>query len=759
MKTNFFYVSLVSSLVLLAIIYSFFRFSAYPEYDAFLKKEYSLEIYDRNGVLLKVTAIEDGMRRIYKNLDDIPDITKRVFIIAEDARFYLHPGVDPLAVFRAYFQNRSADRIISGASTITMQLARIISGSNHGYTAKIFELINAIRLESRLSKNQILELWLNNIPFSFQTEGIAAASLKFLGKDIASLNFESSLLLAVIPRSPANLNPLTKAEASISTAAKFGMNSGLAASQNITEYNDMADILEKTIDMNYRFYWPDFTPHFSLFTEKKISKVSLNPVISGKINTSIDLALNEILQDRISYYLSISAASRITTGAGIIINNSSGEILAYVGSANFSDTENSGQIDGVQILNQPGSTLKPFLYALGIERGFLPNSVLPDIPLHFGEANVYQPINFDRTYHGPVLLRVALASSMNVPAVYMINRLGVLNFADYLISLGFESLDSQRDSVGTGLALGNAEVSLMELTRAFSIFPRGGDFIPVTPFLHSSRSPFLPNESNYSVMKPYTAGIIRDILTDNNSRYPGFGEGSIMETDFETMFKTGTSNQFQNIWALGSTPEYTVGVWMGNFSGNTVIGRTGSSLPAAVAAEMLEIIHTEGLEFNEVTYSQDIRLCTLSGLIPNSYTPSTYLEYLPLDAEIKISNWHIPDPESQNNAVLTVYPEEYSSWLAVKDRTGLITLSSNNPQIIYPANNSVFFIDPAAPVSDQILKIKTIGFSGKPAVVIVNGIKRAETDNGIYSFELKKGEWEIEFRNDVISDKIKIVVK
>ncbi len=748
-----FYLSWVSSLIILGVIYAFFRYSGYPELDGFIEQDYSLEIYDRNGMLLKVTALEEGLRRIYKNQDDIPDVLKRVFIIAEDSRFYFHYGIDPLAVFRAWFQNRSSGRIVSGASTITMQLAGIVSGSGDGYRSKLLEMFNALRIESRLSKSKILELWLNNIPFSFQIEGVSAASLKFLGRDISLMDMESSLLLAVIPRSPANLNPLVNKKAAIETAVKLGLETG---------HSDVTESLEKVLDQYELFYWPDITPHFSLFTEKQVYSMPQNPVLSGGINTSIDYTLNDILQDRINYYLSLSVDSRITTGAGLIINNSSGEILAYVGSANFKDTENSGQIDGIQILNQPGSTLKPFLYALGMERGFLPNSVLPDIPQHYGESQVYQPMNFDRTFHGPVLLRVALASSMNVPAVYMINRLGVLNFADYLISLGFESLRIQRESVGTGLALGNAEVSLMELTRAFSVFPRGGIFLPLTPFMTNSSFSFLQtgnNQNNDSVMKPYTAGIIRDILTDNNSRYPGFGDGSIMNTDFEAMFKTGTSNQFQNIWALGATPQYTVGIWMGDFSGNTVIGRTGSSLPAAIAAEMLEIIHTEGLEFNGVPESKKVRLCSLSGLIPNNYTPSTYFEYLPLHTEPEISNWHITDPESENNAVITVYPEEYSFWLEVKDRSGSIAEGINTSQIVYPANNSVFFIDPTVPASDQILKIRSIGFSGKPAEVLINGIRAGITDNGIFKFELKEGEWAIEIKDKMASSQIRITVK
>ncbi len=728
MKTSLLYVFWGISLVLLLIIYAFFRFSSYPELDALINQDYSLEIYDRNEILLKVTALEGGLRRTYRKLEDIPGVVKRVFILAEDSRFYFHPGIDPLAVFREYFQNRSAGRIISGASTISMQLARIVSGSNGGYKSKFIEMSNALRLESRLSKNQILELWLNNIPFSFQVEGVSAASLKFLGRDISLLDEDSSLILAVIPRSPANLNPLINKKAAIEAAAELGL-----------KIKGLTNNLERTIDQYNVFHWPDLTPHFSLFVEKQISTDSGK---YGKINTSIDSSLNILLEDRINYYLSFSTANRITTGAGIIINNKSGEIFSYVGSANFNDIQNSGQIDGVQILNQPGSTLKPFLYALAIEMGFLPNSVLPDIPQHFGSSEVYQPMNFDQTFHGPVLLRVALASSMNVPAVYMINSLGVQKFADYLIDLGFESLKFQRDSVGTGLALGNAEVSLMELTRAYSVFSRDGHFLQLTPFLAPYLAPFLEsslssfnpaiNESNHSVMKPYTAGIIRDILTDNNSRYPGFGDGSIMDTSFEAMFKTGTSNQFQNIWALGSTPEYTVGVWMGDFSGNTVIGRTGSSLPAAIVVEMLDIIHTEGLKYNKVPESKELRLCTLSGLIPNAYTPSTYIEILPENAKIEISNWHKPDPE-RSNIVMTVYPEEYSSWLAVKNRLGSVISETDEHKIMYPANNSVFFIDPAVPPSDQILKIKTIGFSGKSALVLINGRERGETNNGIYN--------------------------
>ncbi len=764
MRNRFLYTGWAGSLLLLSAAWLILRFLPYPELDSFIRQEYSLEIYDRNGVLLKVTPLKEGLRRIYRNLDDIPNVVQRVFLAAEDSRFYLHPGVDPLAVIRAFYQNKSAGRIVSGASTISMQLARIVSGRGKGYGGKIREIFDAVRLESRLSKQKILELWLNNIPFSFQTEGVAAASLKFLERELFSMNTESSVLLAVIPRSPASLNPLQNKESAISAAAEFALNTDISGKQNMTDIKDIADSLRKILDKKRGLIWPDITPHFSLYTEGQIESGQR----TWRLDTTIDSHLNGILENRINYYLSISTDSRITNGAGLIIDNIGGEILAYVGSANFRDEVNSGQIDGVQILNQPGSTLKPFLYALAVEEGFRPNSVLPDIPQQLGGPEAYLPMNFDRSFHGPVLLRVALASSMNVPAVYMINRLGVLNFTDYLISFGFDSIRRQREYVGTGLALGNAEVSLMELTRAFSIFPGGGLFLSVTPFLNSLSTGSSDNTAykrkggiSNEVMKPYTAGIIRNILMDNNSRFPGFGADSIMDTGFDAMFKTGTSNQFQNIWALGATPEYTVGIWMGDFAGNTVIGRTGSSLPAAIVTEMLGLIHVPGSVFDPVPDSTPVRLCSLSGLLPNKYTPSTYLEFLPVNEMPEISNWHIlgPDSGSENKAILTIYPEEYRSWLVLKNRSGMTSTGNGIAEIVYPADNSVFFIDPAVPLSDQILKIESAGFSGKITSVYINGLKIADINNGRYYFQLKKGEWEIEFRSSEGADRIRIVVR
>ncbi len=273
MKNSFSKLGFVFSFLILILIYALLRFSSFPELSAFQNQDYSLEIYDRNGILIKVTTLENGMRRIHRNINDIPEIVKDVFIVSEDSRFYFHPGVDPLAVLRAVYQNITEGRIVSGASTISMQLARIISGTGHGYKGKIRGAIDALRLESRLSKKEILELWLNNIPFSFQVEGVAAASYRFFGRDIRYLDIENSLILAVIPRSPANMNPQRNEDGAVNAAAALGIRSGILLPflQNKEIYlKESARFrIQKIFNMNSIYFWPDKAPHFSLFLEKK----------------------------------------------------------------------------------------------------------------------------------------------------------------------------------------------------------------------------------------------------------------------------------------------------------------------------------------------------------------------------------------------------------------------------------------------------------------------------------------------------------
>jgi penicillin-binding protein 1C len=412
----------------------------------------------------------------------------------------------------ALSQNLKAGRVVRGASTITMQLSRIVSPRKTGFLGKIEEAFNALRLESRLTKSRILELWFNAIPFSFQVEGVQSASRTFFGKEASELTQAQACCLALIPRRPERYNPLLNMEEAISGTMRLSESLSLGLSNE-----------EIRRDVGMASFNPlvDRAPHFSRFVNEQLAveaQVSTGkgiPLSACTVYTSLDLSLNAFLEERIAYYLKMNSMSRLSNGAAILVDVRTGEILAYVGSRDFHDTENSGEIDGVRVKNQPGSCLKPFLYSLAIEKGFLPNSVLPDIPMDFGAEEAYVPMNFDRRFHGPVRLRVALASSLNVPAVYMVSRLGVNNFTDYLVRLGFLSLESQRGNLGTGIALGNAEVSLFELVQAFSVFPRGGEYLDLS-YRKKEKS---ERGIGTTVMEPYTAAIICSILSDRSSRW------------------------------------------------------------------------------------------------------------------------------------------------------------------------------------------------------------------------------------------------
>ena len=357
----------------------------------------------------------------------------------------------------------------------------------------------------------------------------------------------------------------------------------------------------------------------------------------------------------------------------LLINTITGEILVWVGSGDFYNNYDKGQIDGVLATNQPGSSMKPFLYGMALDHGYSPATILPDIPTDFGFEELYVPQNFNNRFNGPVRFRVALASSLNVPAVYLLNKLGVNNYIDWLKNLGFYSLDN--DDSGLGLALGNGEVSLYELVQGFSAFPRDGNVIPLRATTGISQQK--------KVYSTDTARIMCHILSDKAARATGFRNTKAFDTPFPSIFKTGTANQYQNITALAATPLFTVGVWMGNFDGETVVGKTGSSIPASIAKTMLEVVQKESVDFKEPEQWKKAKICSLSGMIAGPHCPHTVMEYVRGDSE-QTCNWH-----SENGVS---YPPIYHNWLNQKNREGFID-ENGSLNIISPKNNSVFFFD------------------------------------------------------------------
>jgi penicillin-binding protein 1C len=628
-----------------------------------------------------------------------------------------------------------------------MQLARLIRPGGMGLWGKIGEAWDALRLETRLSKRDILELWLNGIPFGSNIEGVPAITRARFGVSAAQLDDRRAVLLAVIPRRPALFDPAVNPEAAVSAATALALRCRLGLDEAVIRSAALETARRDTPEKA-----PFYAPHF---TERL---VSLGPDFRGKnrttIRTTLDLGLQSYAEERLEAELAALKNNRVSNGAILAIENKTGAVRVYVGSASWFNEEGGGKIDGVRVLNQPGSCLKPFLYALALDNGFSPADILPDLPTIFGSGEAYIPANFNRRFNGPVRLRVALASSLNIPAVYLLERLGVGAFEDYLISLGFDSVAARAGSHGTGLALGNAEVSLEELVRGFSVFPRSGT-LPDLRWIEDAGNPadtaggkavITGREAVPQRMSPYAAALIADILSDRASRFVGFGPAPVLATPFSAMFKTGTANQFQHIWALGATGRFTVGVWMGNFSGETVIGRTGSSIPARIAADLLTTLEesagvSAGREPENLLSGPDrfssaeqIRICALSGMAATTACPGTVTEWIPRD--------RIPLPCSWHGAGPVRYPPEYQAWIAERFHSGSVPQEGSG-SIRIPISGSVYYLDPALPAEAQALRIETVGFSSGALVYTDGLIQGSLNQAGVSVLPLSRGQHEV----------------
>ncbi len=649
-----------------------FRLLPFPQLDEFMAMEYSCRIYDRHGELIQVTSLSGGGRREFTPIKKIPKPLQKEFISQEDQRFYFHHGVDWLAILSAYFQNRRAGKIVRGGSTITMQLAKAINKDNSTtITRKLKDVFYAYKIEAKLSKKKILELYLNTIYFGANSYGIGSAARTYFGCELSELSPGQIQVLSRVPRNPSFYNPV----------------------EHKKRFEDLGPDVLKAVQQARYYTYPHKLPHF-------VNYLTSHYQLPYELYTSLDLEASEMAQGFLREALEEAEGSRITNASLLLLDNKDGSVICWLGNGDFYDNQNNGQIDGVLVTNQPGSSMKPFLYALGIEKGILqPSSVLADVPSQFGNDKLYIPENFNNRYNGPVRMRIALASSLNIPAVDTLNKIGVQSYLEKLYELGFESLKINDNGIKAdlGLALGAGEVSLYELVPAFSVFVRDGFYLPVkvsqTRLQEKNQKQILTQEAleGRQVYSKDTARLISSILSDKGARALGFGYSQTFQTDYPSIFKTGTSNQYQDIVALGATKNYTIGVWMGNFSGKTVMGKTGSSLPAWVAKNIFDKLEggrdPAALAFPEPEGWQKERICSLSGMKAGPNCRAVVTEYVPKDSQIPVCNWHA----QINNEVKVIYPPEYQQWFRMQNIEGLIEYSQTPLCFITPKENALFF--------------------------------------------------------------------
>lgn len=525
-------------------------------------------LLDRHGAVMQEVRVDFSRRQgEWQALAAISPTLTRAVVQFEDKRFEDHGGVDGRALMHAVWQNLKGENR-RGASTLTMQLAgflqpELASGARKGVWGKLRQMAAAWRLERQLTKPQILEAYLNLAPFRGEARGVAAASKTLFGKGASALTEEESLLLTALLPAP-----------QASTARVAARACRYAQQPEKTEAcQRLHRLAEAALPGQSAWAMADAALHLAQ---------QLNLVPGSRLRTTLDLGLQRRAAAVLDAQLSQQVQEDVEDGAVLVLDNASGEVLAYVGSRQGARQH---QVDGVRAMRQAGSTLKPFLYALAIEKQTLTAaSWLDDSPVAITTpSGQYVPQNYDRQFKGRVTVRTALAGSLNVPAVRTLLLTGVEPFHQRLLQLGLP-LARDADFYGYALALGSPEVSLWSLTNGYRALANGGRF---------SAARLLPGQSSAfrQVADPAAAFIVADILSDRAARSVTFGLENPLATPFWSAVKTGTSKDMRDNWCVGFSQRYTVGVWVGNFDGRPMRGVSGVTGAAPVWLDLMQALH------------------------------------------------------------------------------------------------------------------------------------------------------------------------
>ncbi|NOZ48038.1 MAG: penicillin-binding protein 1C [Chlorobi bacterium] len=613
-------------IVLLILIIAFFVFPGKPLFHDPL----SLVIESNEGTFLGAHIADDEQWR-FPPESSIPEKFAKSLIEFEDKRFYKHPGVDPFALLRALYQNSITKKRKSGGSTITMQVIRLSrKGKPRTYFQKIIEIIKAVKLEIHYSKNEILTLYSSNAPFGGNVVGLSAASWRYFGKSPANLTWAESAMLAVLPNSPGLIHPGRNRK--LLRLKRNRLLKKLLQEKIIAQETFELSCLEP-IPVKPK-HFPNIAPHLLDEIVKEQSHKKRNfTVIKTTINSSLQKKINLLL---IQHYKKLSS-SDINNIAVLVVKVENAEVLAYNANVNFSKKtiKNSGYVDNITSRRSTGSILKPFLYAAMLTSGeILPNSLVPDIPTNIGG---FMPQNYNRSYDGAIPAHEALARSLNIPAVRMLRSYGVPRFYNVLEKAGLTSLTNSYNYYGLSLILGGAEASLWELTGMYASMARSlnnyrinssqyniNNYKPPDYYLHENstlkETESLADNSFLSASAIWlTMKALLDVERPANERGWKFFENSK-----KISWKTGTSFGFRDAWAIGVTPKYAVGVWVGNSDGEGRPGLTGINVAAPILFETFRFLPVES-DWFETPYDDmtQIVTCRQSGYQATKYCTET----------------------------------------------------------------------------------------------------------------------------------------
>lgn len=617
-----------------------------------LSLPYGTLLMDSHGEILYGFLSEDQQWRFQMDANKgIPKKLKLAVLLSEDRRFYLHPGFDPLSLLRAAWVNLKHQKFLQGGSTITMQCIRILDPQPRTLLVKLKEMVQAFKLDMLYSKEKILKLYLSIVPLGGNISGVRAGALKYFGKDIDTLTWAEAATLVALVKSPTRVT-LNRNKDKLKRRR-----------DDILKRLYEKKYIDKTIFTNAlaeplpsRLYpMPKQAPHFS-FWLKRIG-------VKGNVKTSLDLTIQRITEEIGKQNLGMINALGIRSYAMVVLDTEEGKILAYVGSPSFYN-QVDGQVDGVQAPRSTGSLLKPFLYGLYLDKGMgTEKSLLPDVPIHFGH---FSPQNAQDTYLGAVTLKTALIHSLNVPAVWVLHQYGYENFYAFLREAELTTLSDDPERYGLTLVVGGAEGTLLELTNLFRIFSRGGMW---SPYIYRN------DKKNQAVKKLLSQGaasiiyrILQDLERPEKIYYPIYPEKNAFA------WKTGTSFKQRDGWAIGTNAQYTIGVWVGNFSGEGNPNLMGAAQAGPILFQLFSMLPEDNHKKVKMEGVKEVFVCRDSGFLPKEGCEE--IEFTLIPKEVK----HLP---------LCPYHKTY-----YVDESKEVVVCSACWQGLHPVKKSFFLLTP-----------------------------------------------------------------
>lgn len=727
---------LLAAFLLVAWLWLTWDLPALDQLDAGLQRP-SITVLDRQGRLLYEVIDPEGGRNTPLPIDEIPLACQQATVATEDRRFYSNPGFDLRALIRAAWANLQGGEVVSGGSTITQQVAKnllLAESEREEITLrrKLRELLLAYRLTRRTSKDEILALYMNQVNYGNLAYGIDAASRAYFGRPVSDLTLAECALLAGLPQAPALYNPLIDPEAA---RDRQSVVLGLMVEAGYLSPEEALQAARQPLQYASEDY-PIEAPHFvQMAVAEAESILGAEHIQAGglRITTTLNLDWQRAAQRIAQRHLETlntphpgEPPHRVHNAALVALDPATGEVLTLLGSPDYFDESISGAINLAVAPRQPGSTLKPFTYALAMDpdrpHPWTAATMLMDLSRSFVTADgfAYTPQNYDRSEHGPVLLREALASSYNIPAVLALQEVTVPGLIRLLSQLGVTTLRNP-DDYDLALTLGGGEIRLIELTGAYGALANGGAAIrPYTveaiydadgELLYEARP-----HSGAQVIDPRVAWLITDILSDNNARAPAFSTHSVLQIGRPAAAKTGTTTDFRDNWTLGYTPDLVVGVWVGNASGEGMVQVSGISGAGPIWHSFMREVLRGAPEraFPPAPDLVRVELCSLSGLLLSAACPYTRLEwFIPGTEPSAVDSFYqtVVHPATGQPVLALDLPPEAQDWARsqgltlVQDLTVLSGYRGGELAILEPGQNSVYRIDAGRPIEVQQLRI------------------------------------------------------